>query len=107
MDKTSFRLIGMYTVPLNVNQYGFTLFIPNFFALRFKTREPFRMQSYTKKEVRNMEKTEIQIPKIKETSRFDKTLEHVTDHYVIFAIIGQFACFAHQNYSFWWAKQVH
>ena len=35
------------------------------------------------------------------------TLEYVTDHYVISIMIGQFACFAHENHDFWWAKQAH
>ena len=29
----------------------------------------------------------------------NEILEHVTDHYVIFIVIGQFACFAHQNHA--------
>ena len=37
----------------------------------------------------------------------NKTLEHVTDHCAIFFVIGPFACFAHQNRGFWWAKKVH
>ena len=36
-----------------------------------------------------------------------RTLEHLTDHYIIFVMIGQFPCFAHQNYGFWWAKQPY
>ena len=34
----------------------------------------------------------------------NKTLEQATDHYVISIMIGLFACFAHQNFSFWWEK---
>ena len=37
----------------------------------------------------------------------NKTLEHVADHYILFIMIGQFSCFAHQNRGFWWAKQAH
>ena len=34
---------------------------------------------------------------------FNRTLEHVTDHY-IFVMIGQVAA---KNHGFWWAKQAH
>jgi len=37
----------------------------------------------------------------------NKILEHVTNLYASFIVIGQFACFAHQNRGFWWAKQAH
>ena len=30
----------------------------------------------------------------------NKSLEHVTNHYIIFIVIGQSACFAHQNPQF-------
>ena len=41
------------------------------------------------------------------TSRWNNALEHMAEHYVIFVMIGQFAYFAHQNCSFWWAKQTN